>query len=315
VKGSLIAGVLLLSACFIPTDDHNLGSGPALGPIGGGAGGSQVCVDLLLYGTVCTTRFPVICGGVRCAEGEHCCQTTGSCVAPGSSACPNPPTTEPNHLPSCGSDADCASDSYCVPDEFRLTSSGPQAPRCVGLSAHCQPRRNCAYCSLPGDPRCQVCGCDGRTYASPQEACVAGVTAPNPGPCGVTSSFDGEAFTVSCGIDEQCTPGAKCCALTGRCFDPSQPWRCELRSDSSILNCNSHEECNPPQGGGSGSETPTRLCQADGCDGPGLCSTRWPPSSCSGEVRTVCGCDGVTYVNECWARSGGSRVAHAGNCP
>ena len=315
IRRVLLGGGLLLLAASCFTQPYNIGSGPALGPIGGGAGGSEVCVDLISWGTVCTTVFPVICGGTRCAEGELCCQTTGACIAPGSTSCPNPSPTEPNQLPSCGSNADCASDSYCAPDEFRLPSGGPQARRCVGLSGHCQPRRNCGYCGAPGTPQCQVCGCDGRTYASDQEACVAGVTTVNRGPCGVSSGFDGGAFTVSCGVHEQCPAGAQCCFLTGKCFDSSEPWRCELQANSSILNCANHQECNPPRGGGSGHEPDTSLCQADTCGGPGLCTPRPSESSCGGEVRTVCGCDGVTYVNECWARNEGARVAHAGDCP
>lgn len=309
---------MLLGACFVPTEDHNLGSGPALGPLGGGGANRQRCVTLVGGNErVCVTIQPVVCSGQACASGEVCCQTTGACVAASSAACPNPATNDLNGLKSCGSNADCASTEYCVPDDFRLNSSGPQLPRCIGLSAHCQPLANCATCG--GSPgACKVCGCDGVTYDSPQAACVAGVsTGAYLGACGQPPSrgptHDGGAFTIACGKHDQCPANAQCCFLTGNCFDASEPWRCSLQSSGLILNCASHSECNAGAGGGSGGDD-SRLCQADTCGGPGLCSTRWPASSCGGEVNSVCGCNGTTYVNECWARSGGTRVAHAGAC-
>ena len=238
---TLIIAVTLLSACLIPTEEHNLGSEPlpplpgggsGSGVSGGGSGGGgglsgfQRCVQLIGYEVLCTTVFPVVCGGVSCASGEVCCQTTGACVAPGSAACPNPPSTAPNNPISCGSNADCASDHYCVPDEAPRNSGGPQLQRCVGGSGHCQPLANCAYCGAPGSDRCQVCGCDGVTYASDQVACVAGVSAPNRGRCGVPMGQDGGAFTINCGRADQCPAGAQCCFGTGKCFDNSEPWRC-----------------------------------------------------------------------------------------
>ena len=321
LRRTLVAFAVLIGGCLIPTEDHNVGSGPAVGPLGGGGGANvQRCVKLLGYDeTLCVTVRPVVCSGHTCANGEVCCQTTGACVAPGSPACPNPPTNDRNGLKSCGSNADCTSAEYCVPDGFELNSSGPQMPRCIGFSGHCQPLANCAYCGgAPG--ACKVCGCDGVTYDSPQAACVAGVSTGSVslGACGEpnprASLFDGGAFTISCGRHEQCRVNAQCCFLTGRCFDASEPWRCALQPNNSILNCGAHAECNEASGGGSGQDD-TRLCQADACGGPGLCSTRWPPSSCGGEMHSVCGCDGITYVNECWARSAGARVAHEGVCP
>jgi hypothetical protein len=296
--------VVVMSGCFVATSEGD----------GGGAIGTR-CLHVGNYdGEVCTTLFPVVCSGVTCATGQVCCQTTGACVDPGAAACPNPPTTARNGEKSCGSSADCANTEYCVPDDFQLNASGPQPQRCIGTSGHCESLTSCAYCES-SDGRCQVCGCNGVTYPSPQAACVAGVWAPNMGAaCGVSTGFDAGAFTIACGSNAQCPSGAECCARTGKCFDKSEPWRCEVQTNGSILNCESHGECNPGSGGGNGSEA-GRLCAAASCGGPGLCSSRTPASSCGGEVRSVCGCDGATYVNECWARSAGTRVAHSGSCP
>lgn len=47
-------------------------------------------------------------------------------------------------------------------------------------------------------------------------------------------------------------------------------------------------------------------------DLPGTCQT--PPLSCTPGGATVCGCDGVTYANECEAHMASSGVDHAGPC-
>ncbi len=53
--------------------------------------------------------------------------------------------------------------------------------------------------------------------------------------------------------------------------------------------------------------------KADGdCDGVGECRT--PPVSCLPTVEYVCGCDGVTYENSCYAARGGASVDYAGEC-
>lgn len=300
-----ICGALAVAfvGCFSPTSE-----GPT--PDGGrcvtlaGVAGERVCV---------ATLPPVVCGGQRCVSAQVCCQTTGACVSD-TSACPKPPTNDLNGRPACGSNADCRAEEYCAPDDFRLDSSGPQPARCIGLAAHCQPMSHCKSCV---GPDCQVCGCDGVTYESPQVACVSGVVALSFGACGSSIGFDGGAFSVLCGTTDQCPSGAECCFRTGRCYEASEAWRCQTQDSGAVLNCDSSAECNAPNGAGGGNGGSGRLClgAGPGCGGPGLCSTAWPSSSCGGEVNSVCGCDGTTYVNECWARSAGSRVAHGGSCP
>lgn len=313
----LLATLLLLAACFVPTDDYTVGSGSSGGGAGGGdwSGGFVRCVDLFPnYGRLCTTVFPVVCGGVACASGEVCCQTTGSCIPAESTACPKPPTL--NGQTACGSNVDCKSDEYCMPDDI-LVPGTTWTQRCIGNSGHCQPLSNCGYCgAAPGSDICTVCGCDGRTYASMQTACVAGVHAIHHGRCGEPAgTHDGGAYTIACGTNAQCPANAQCCFRTGLCFDASEPWRCEVQPNGSILNCASHEDCESNAGGGSGHEPPTSLCAAEGCGGPGLCLGRGSTNDCGGAVQQVCGCDGVTYVNACWARAGGTRVATTGACP
>jgi hypothetical protein len=53
--------------------------------------------------------------------------------------------------------------------------------------------------------------------------------------------------------------------------------------------------------------------KADGaCGDTGFCLPR--PVFCMAHIDPVCGCDGKTYQNSCWAGAGGTSVAHDGDC-
>jgi hypothetical protein len=66
--------------------------------------------------------------------------------------------------------------------------------------------------------------------------------------------------------------------------------------------CTRSEDC------GSG-----RYCKKHGCeDQAGECEPY--PTHCGDEEQVVCGCDGVTYFNECLRRAAGIAEAHDGDC-
>jgi len=65
----------------------------------------------------------------------------------------------------------------------------------------------------------------------------------------------------------------------------------------SNLNCNSGYYCKKPEGS---------------CYSTGFCSVR--PDSCTFEYLPVCGCNGLTYSNECVAAQSGVSVAYQGEC-
>lgn len=65
--------------------------------------------------------------------------------------------------------------------------------------------------------------------------------------------------------------------------------------------------------GGCGSDEYCEVAGEGACAGSGSCRTR--PAACDLVWEPVCGCDGRTHQNECWAASEGTDVAFAGECP
>lgn len=301
------AGALVLMVfvgCFQPPTEQQPPPWPPLvsdaGPTDAGAlpdagppdaGPPMRCQTFDRYAVTYCSEVPtkVICQGVECALGQECCLTTGACVEMSDAgACPVLPTTWPDQPPpqACSTNSQCGEGFFCMPDD--LSCGGP---------SHCQRIEHCGFCEPAGGPQCQVCGCNGVTYPSDQHACIAGVTTIGRGACG----------EGPCATDAQCPSGSFCCLSAGSCTPRAEAWRC-----GQGLNCS---ECVFTGHGGGPGGSEGVFCRHAGCgNARGICTL---PSSmnCGGAVNTVCGCDGVSYVNECWATAAGTNVASMGACP
>ncbi len=245
----------------------------------------------------------VRCGEATCAPGEACCLVSGRCFDP--AAHPEqcaPPPQDAGERPRCASHADCGPEEYCVPAPGSV---------CFG-PGYCQPRSSCASCRGPS-AACAVCGCDGLTYASPQLACQAGVrTAGARGACGAgvveEHPFDAggrpQPLRHPCAHDAQCPSAQRCCQALGVCVEAACATCCRPPPPGTNFPCERDEQC-----------FPSEYCAGEGCGTPGGCTLVRGTGPCSGIVTQVCGCDGRTYINACWATGVGMRVAGAGACP
>lgn len=232
----------------------------------------------------------VICAGRRCAFGEECCFLTGECFSsPGE--CGDDADAGPS---GCGSNADCRLNEFCY----------SEARTCLGRG-RCVPRLGYFDC---GGAHQEVCGCDGRTYDTICDAAVFGVRTASArrGACG-SAGLPGESpHPPLCGSDDAYCPESSCCAATGLCLPPDCPECCFIPAENGMYPCPSDDYCT--------SFNSRTFCGADTCDGVGTCFYRQPSSECGGVLEPVCGCDGVSYSNACYAQSAGVRVAAAGAC-
>ena len=184
----------------------------------------------------------------------------------------------------------------CPDDEFCKYPEGTCGAHYV--TGFCTPFPSA--CPFLYDP---VCGCNGVTYPNECASDVAGVSVAHRGECRWVC----------------CDP-----AQAPPCPDPVGPYCCadghwECSDPAGVPPCEPGIVCRPVCGGPHGipCEEPRTFCKfpVGTCgkfDVFGMCTPI--PEGCPEYYDPVCGCDGITYGNECEADAAGVSIAHWGAC-
>ena len=316
-------------------------------------GGAPVCgCDGVTYENECLATLkgqsasmagacPIVCGGIAgagCPDGMFCEHGDGKCAAadPTGLCVAKPEKCVDEDAPVCGCDAisyanDCLRQLAGVSKAYAGVCQCTDASEC-GKGQYCELGPDCAagHCvDPPGDcggvSLASVCGCNGESFKSSCHANMAGVTVASDGACVTTCASDAE-----CGdgqyckkADGLCSAGKGTCAAkpTGVLCPAAVEWVCGCSGKSYQNSCYAELAGDTLHNQGkcdgdvceTGDCGPDSLCAGE-CSGANKATCSPKPTDCPGTKDVVCGCDGVTYTNECLAAQNGTSVQAAGAC-
>ncbi|MEM7437505.1 MAG: hypothetical protein AAF436_20295, partial [Myxococcota bacterium] len=188
----------------------------------------------------------------------------------------------------------------CAAAEYCSASSCAAEGECVARPAECRPML------------APVCGCDFEDYDNACEAAAAGVRVSSEGECPCFSNED-------CGVDEFCD-AMYSCGGAGQCVP--RPISC-LTGVEPVCGCDAQTYDNGCSAAAAGVRVSAigacdcednddcdadAYCNANTCDGPGVCEVKPLLEDCPNERDPAGSCQGIGFDNACRAAAAGLRI-------